>query len=219
MCGERMRVGGGWGRGGGGQGGRGVCRIPSVTYGMRMCAFVCVNLCLCLYAFVCVYLCLRVRTCGCVLVCQGMVWVWAFQSACPCAFRPSLPPSPCPPLSSDVFFGYTHTGVDETGIIGQLRRAGRPLPSNACGALVHLAGVFAESKEVGEVDPLDHELYELRRKLIAKVMGHCILCSTQSLYVARTLFLIPILAREAQDELKGRLVAKVMRYCMQCHAF
>lgn len=71
----------------------------------------------------------------------------------------------------DIFFGFTHTGVDESGSIGKVRRNGRPGLTTACGALVFLTDVFAESKELepAEGPHEDVELYELKKKLLKKV--------------------------------------------------
>ena len=97
----------------------------------------------------------------------------------PLVFSLAPPPSSSfPPLFSlpslyppDVFFGFTHIGVDESGRIGHMRRAGQAKISHACGALDFLTGLFKESKEVGDPMPDNVEAFELKKKIIAKVGG------------------------------------------------
>lgn len=67
-----------------------------------------------------------------------------------------------------VFLGFTHIGVDETGAIGKMRRAGRHATSSACGALLALTAQFSNSKDLPEASADDIEVHELTKKLLAK---------------------------------------------------
>ncbi|CAI5953602.1 unnamed protein product [Closterium sp. NIES-64] len=67
-----------------------------------------------------------------------------------------------------VFFGFTHIGIDDSGMAGKMRRNGRAAMSGACGALAALTAQLKDGKGLGEADEEDMEAYLLFKKLRVK---------------------------------------------------
>ena len=87
--------------------------------------------------------------------------------------HPSNPPSP--PLSPpvDIFFGFPHVSIGESGEVGSLLRRGRGKPSSACGALIAIRNGIASGEGVTE-DDKDREFVTLKKKIVAKVRRECV---------------------------------------------
>ncbi|CAI5971147.1 unnamed protein product [Closterium sp. NIES-64] len=74
---------------------------------------------------------------------------------------------PTPPVT-DIFFGFPHVSIGESGEVGSLLRRGRGKPSSACGALIAIKGDIKAGGPVVE-DADNAEYVELKKKIIARV--------------------------------------------------
>ncbi|CAI5985059.1 unnamed protein product [Closterium sp. NIES-65] len=71
-------------------------------------------------------------------------------------------------LLPDVFFGFPHVSVGESGQVGSLLRRGRGKPSSACGALIAIKNDISKGGLV-EDDADDKEYVLLKKKIAARV--------------------------------------------------
>lgn len=69
------------------------------------------------------------------------------------------------------FFVFPHIGIDEDGVIGNIRRQGRATTSLACGAIITMREQFRTGEVRLEFDPTDPEMSLLRQRIAPMLLG------------------------------------------------
>jgi hypothetical protein len=69
------------------------------------------------------------------------------------------------------FFVFPHIGIDEDGVVGNLRRQGRTTTSLACGAIITMREQFLSGQVRLEFDPTDAEMSLLRQRIAPRLLG------------------------------------------------
>jgi hypothetical protein len=69
------------------------------------------------------------------------------------------------------FFVFPHVGIDEDGVIGNIKRQGRTTTSLACGAIVGMREQFLSGEVRLEFDPTDPEMSLLRQRIAPQLLG------------------------------------------------